>query len=354
MKKYKNIIKLSNLLLDAVCELKQQRLRQIQSKFEDFGSKCSDAIKDSHLFYAAVERNWFESAEKIVTRVSRNLNDFSYYLQRFKEFIDEDEPKLPKLSDVFAELSQIDQELGEYQFDLNEKTISVITEPITLDDIPLGSFEIKLFIDQINKLYTENPYRIIALDPNPAGTDSSITHPHVSSERLCEGDGHISIKKALEQGRFCDYFTMIVNILQTYNPDSPYVSLDNWEGVSCYDCGCTVSDDDCYYCEYCNRDYCGHCSTYCQMCDTTVCLGCAYECPSCNEPVCQGCTAKCKECEETFCKDCLTEEGLCNTCDKQRKDNNDEEQESESNKSETCAAIQPDCMGQAIVHARHD
>src|SRR5690606_3433874 len=122
-------------------------------------------------------------------RVSRYLNDFSYFLQRFKEFINTNEPKLPKLSDIFAELSQIDQELGEYHYDLKEKTISVITEPITLEEIDLGTFEIKLFIDKISTLYTNVPYKVIALEPNPSGSDSSVTHPHVNSEILCEGDG---------------------------------------------------------------------------------------------------------------------------------------------------------------------
>jgi len=351
MKKYKNIVRLSNLLLEALCELKRQRLRQIQSSFEDFSYKCCDATKDSHLFYAAIEKGWLSGAEKVISRVSRNLNDFSYHLQRFKELINADETKLPKLSDIFAELSQIDQELGEYQFDLKERTISVITEPITLDEIAFGPFEIKLFIDQINKLYTDSPFRVIALEPNPAGADDNVTHPHVSSERLCEGDGHVSIRRSLEQGRFCDFFTMIVSILQTYNPDSPYISLDDWEGISCYDCGCTVSGDDCYYCESCDRDYCSQCSTYCQMCDTTLCLGCAYECPSCNEPVCQSCTAKCKDCEETYCKDCLTEDGLCQSCEEQRKEDSDEEQASESKKPETCVAIQSNSVGETIVHA---
>ena len=348
MKKYKNIVRLSNLLLEAICQLKRQRLRQIQNSFDDFSHRCSDVTKDSHLYYTAVEKGWLKGAGKVISRVSRNLNDFSYHLQRFKELINADETKLPKLSDVFDELSQIDQELGEYKFDLKEKTISVITEPITLDDISFGSFEIKLFIDQINKLYTDSPYRVIALEPNPAGADDNVTHPHVSSERLCEGDGHVSIKRSLEQGRLCDFFTMIVSVLQTYNPDSPYVSLDDWEGISCYDCGCTVSGDDCYYCECCDRDYCSQCSTYCRMCDTTICLGCAYECPSCNEPVCQSCAAKCKDCEEAYCKDCLTEDGLCNSCQEQRKENEDEEQESES---ETQPAIQSDSMGETIIHA---
>ena len=352
MKENKNIIKLSNLLLNGLYELKKARLQKIYANLEDFSNKCKDATKDSHLFYAAVEKGWFSSAEKIRTRVNRNLNDFSYHLQRFKELINADGAKQPKLSDIFAELIQIEQDLGELQFDLKEKTISVITDFITLDDIAFGSFEIKLFLNEINNIYTDSPYRVIALEPNPAGSDSCVTHPHVSSEKLCEGDGVVSIRKAIEQGRLCDFFTMIVNILQTYNPDSPYVSLDDWEGISCYDCGYTVSGDECYYCECCDRDYCSQCSTYCQMCDTTLCLGCAYECPGCNEPVCQSCTGKCKDCEEVFCKDCLTEEGLCQNCEEQRKENSDEEQKKEeSTEPKASPAVQPDSVGEIIVHA---
>jgi hypothetical protein len=351
MNKYKNEIRLANMLLDALCELKRTNLQHMQRKLEEFNGKYTEAAKDSQLFRAAVNKGWFRSAEKIKARLNRNLNEFYYYLQRFKELINAEETKLPKLSDIFAELSQIDQELGEYQFDLKENTISVITDSITLDSITFGPFEIKLLIDHVDKLYTETPYGVIALEPNPAGSDSSVTHPHVSSETLCEGDGHVAIRKALEQGRLCDFFTMIISILQTYNPDSPYVSLDEWQGISCYDCGYTVSGDDCYYCECCDRDYCSGCSTYCRMCDTTICLGCAYECPECKEPVCRGCTAICKECEEVFCKDCLTEEGTCNSCEEQRKDNHNEEQEEESTKPKTSAAIQPDGVGQTAVHA---
>ena len=339
MEKQKNLIRLSNLLLDSLYELKKAKLLQIQNMMQDFCLRCSDTTKDSHLFHAAVERGWQSSAENIISRISRNLSDFSYHLQRFKQLVSTDEGKLPKLSDIFAELSQIDQELGEYQFDLKEKTISVITEPITLDDISLGSFEIKLFIAEIRKIHSAAPYGIIALEPNPAGTDPNVTHPHVSSEKLCEGDGHVSIRRALEQGRLCDFFTMIVSILQTYNPDSPYVSLDDWEGISCYDCGCTIPGDDCYYCEYCDRDYCAQCSTYCRICDTTSCLGCACECPSCNESVCQSCTDKCKECDETFCKECLTEEGICQTCEEQRKESENEEQEQFSEEPKADAAV---------------
>ncbi len=339
MKKQKNLVRLSNLLLDSLNELKKGRLQQIQAVLDDFNIKCSDATKDSHLFRTATEKGWLIGAGDIRSRISRNLNDFSYYLQRFKELASADEIVLPKIADIYAELVQIEQEFGDIKFDAEEKAISIITEPITLEDIPFGPFEVKLFIGQINRLYSDAPFRIIALEPNPAGTNASVTHPHVSDERLCEGDGHVAIRSAIEQGRFCDFFTLIVNILQTYNPGSPYVSLDDWEGISCYDCGCTVSGDDSYYCEYCDREYCSECSTYCQKCDTTVCLGCAYECPSCNEPVCRSCTAKCRDCEETFCKDCLDEEGLCQNCQEQRKESENEEQEQLSEEPKANAAV---------------
>jgi hypothetical protein len=351
MEKQKNFVRLSNLLLDSLNEVKKAKQQQVQSVMDDFNIKCSDATKDSHLFRKAIEKGWLIGADDIKSRINRNLNDFSYYLQRFKELVNTDEMVLPKLSDVYAELVQIEQEFGDIKFDPEEKAISITTEPVTLEDIPFGPFEVRLYIGQINKLYSDTPYRMIALEPNPAGANDSVTHPHVSDERLCEGDGHVAIRNAIEQGRFCDFFTLVVNILQTYNPDSPYISLDDWEGVSCYDCGCTVSDEDRYYCEYCDRDYCPQCSTYCQKCDTTICLGCAYECPSCNEPVCQNCTAKCKDCEETFCVDCLNEDGLCQNCQEQRKENSDEEQEQLSEEPKADAAVQPDSVGKTIVHA---
>jgi len=319
MKKYKQHIRVANMLLQAIYGLKHERLLQIQQKLGDFSGRCSDVTKDSRIFQRAVGNRWYPSAEKIRSRISRNLNDFSYQLEHFKNIINTDDIKLPKLGDIVAELLQLEQEFGEIKIDLKARTISVITESIMLDEITFGPFEIKLFIDDIKKVITESPYRVIALAPNPAGSDCNVTHPHVSSESLCEGDGYIAIRKAIQQGRLNDFFTIIVQILQTYNPDSPYVSLYDWEGTSCYDCGGTVSDDDRYYCEYCENDFCESCSSYCQICETTICMGCTFECIACNQATCRHCTAECIECEVIFCKDCINEEGLCKTCEQQRK-----------------------------------
>ena len=351
MKKYKQYIRVANILLQALYGLKQKRLRKIQQKLEDFSCKCSDVTKDSRIFQKAVDRCWYPSAEKIRSRISRNLNDFSHHMEQFKNTVNSEDIKQPNPGDIVAELLQVEQEFGEIKFDLKARTISVITESITLDEISFGPFEIRLFLNEIKKLTTESPYKIIALNPNPAGSDCDVTHPHVSHEKLCEGDGFIPIRKAIQQGRLNDFFTIIVQILQTYNPDSPYVSLDDWEGISCYDCGYTVAGDECYYCEECERDYCSSCSTYCQICDTTICIGCSYECPACNQPVCQHCTAVCSECDARLCKDCINEEGLCQNCEEQRKEQEDEELEEESTTPEAVPAVQPDSLGETIVHA---
>ncbi len=351
MKKYKQHIRAANILLQALYGLKQERLRKIQQKLEDFSCKCSDITKSSNIFQKAVNKCWYPAAEKIRSRISRNLTDFSHHFEQFKNIIDTDDIKLPKLGDVVAELLQIEDEFGEININLESKSISIITDPIELEGIYLGSFEIRLFLSGIKKLATESPYGIIALEPNQAGSDCDVTHPHVSHEKLCEGDGIIPIRKAIQQGRLNDFFTIIMQILQTYNPDSPYVSLDEWEGISCYDCGYTVAGDDCYYCEDCQCDYCPECSTYCQICDTTICMGCSFECPGCNKPVCQHCTDVCVDCEETYCKDCLSDERLCYGCQEIRKEQEDEKVEEEPTTPEAKPAVQPDSLGQTRIPA---
>jgi hypothetical protein len=351
MNKYKQHIRTADLLLQALNNLKLEKLRKIQNSLGDFSCRCMQFNKGSRLFQYAVDRCWYPSARKVQSRISRDLNDLSNFMDQFKNTINADNIKLPQPGEIVNELLQIEQEFGDIKLDLNNKTVSVITESIVLEEISFGPFEIRLFLDQIKNLATDSPYKIIALEPNPAGSDCNVTHPHVSSEKLCEGDGFMPIRTAIQQGRLSDFFTIIVQILQTYNPDSPYVSLDDWEGISCYDCGYTVAGDDCYYCEDCERDYCSSCSTYCQICDTTVCLGCSFECPGCNKPVCRHCTEVCVECDETYCKDCINEEHLCFGCQETREEQENEELEEETTISAAEPAVQPDSLGQTRISA---
>jgi hypothetical protein len=338
MKEQTKLIKLADTLHSAIQTIREQMYTRLRNNLEDFCVKYSEITKDKRLLDKALQRGWFWSADRVRARSLRTLDDFSYRLIRIKESINADRVNTPELTDIYADLLQIDQELGPVKFDLKAATLSVITDPVNLDGYGFGPFEIRLDIQDIHRLYGESPYRIIALEPNCAGTDPDVTHPHVSSERLCEGDGYTSIRRAIEEGRLFDFFTIIISILNTYNPDSPYVSLDDWEGTSCYDCGYTVSGDECYYCEDCDRDFCSQCSTYCRMCDVTICLGCAYECPECGCPVCKHCRGECRECGETYCKGCLDNQGLCKQCQENRKENDNEQESTAQQTTQTASA----------------
>ena len=323
----KIMMKMANLVLSQISELGRETLLQNEFRLKTFCEKLERILKDAHLYESAVQRNWQAAAKKVQTRTCRNIGDLNYEIQTLKSTLDQKVGQLPIVSDVLAELMQLEDEYGQLRYNWKEKSLSVITDWIELDDVPLGSFEIKLFLDRISRLGKDSPYRIIALEPNAAGSNDEVTHPHVSNELLCEGDGHLLIRKALEQGRLCDFFSLVIGILNTYNPDSPYVALSDWDGYSCYDCGYTMSRDDSYFCEQCENDFCSQCSTYCQVCDTTICLGCSYECPACQKPVCKNCVTICPECEEKLCSDCMTEKEICNHCEEQREEENHEQDE---------------------------
>jgi len=175
-------------------------------------------LNDSRLFERAVHRRWLLAADKIQHRLRRNLSDLYYDIQGLKTKLDQKIPTTPLLSELIAELMQLEDEFGQIQIDPKEKSISIVTDPVALEEVSLGSFEIKLFLERISRMHKEIPYRVIATDPNPAGSDSGVTHPHVSGEYLCEGDGHLPIRKALEQGRLCDFYNLVIGKQNIFSP----------------------------------------------------------------------------------------------------------------------------------------
>ncbi|MGD0784337.1 MAG: hypothetical protein ABR969_00785 [Sedimentisphaerales bacterium] len=327
----KTMLKLAFLMHEKLSALRRNLAVEILENLSGLTNHFKELSVDAKRISLAVNRNWFFAAQQCQARLGRTLEELSYDITRIKQLTDENdrEPPVIDASLIFEELKQIQREFTGLNFNKEQKTISVITKPITLEDIYLGPFQIELHIGRLSKLYKESPYFCIALEPNPAGNNDDVTHPHVSGGILCEGEGSVTIRAALEQGRLCDFFTLINSILNTYSPDSPYVSLEDWEGgESCYDCGTGINNDDAYYCTFCDRVYCSECSSYCRSCDDTCCLGCGGSCPNCEEFVCHNCLKKCPECGETFCKMCM-EDDVCENCKEQQ-----EELENQNNETD--------------------
>jgi hypothetical protein len=218
---------------------------------------------------------------------------------------------ISSVRDVYEDLVALNLEFEEVAIHSKERLLAVTTEPVELDGVWLGRFSLVLEWERLHE--GAGCYEVIALDPQPAASDSSVTHPHVRDGSLCEGDAWRAIRAALGAGRLLDFFTIVARTLSTYNPGSAYASVDHWAGVSCSDCGAVTDEDDRGACESCECDVCSDCSTGCNGCSRFLCGQCTGSCPACGDSYCAGCLVKCSACQEEFCGECLNDQ-ICNKC----------------------------------------
>lgn len=255
-------------------------------------------------------------------------------------------PPVVPMRDIYEELVALEQEFDELDWDWKKGTLSVVTEPIELEEIDLGPFEIRLDWRQMD---SSMPYCVIAKQVHAAECDSSVTHPHVSSERLCEGDGRVPIRQALQQGRLCDFFLLVRQVLQTYNAGSAYVKLQNWTGARCSDCGHDCEET--LVCQGCESDICEECCCWCSACDGRRCSECRGRCHGCERTHCHDCLSACADCSEDFCEECLTD-GCCSDCRKAASDETAANVAQSFEGSETPSiAVHTAGLGQAVVSA---
>ena len=249
---------------------------------------------------------------------------------------------------IYEDLLALEDEFENVEVDLQEKVLSVTTGPIELEGVPLGRFQIRL---KWQKLLEHRAYEALALDPNPAATSSSTTHPHVQSDSLCEGEGRAAIGAALEQGRVLDFFLLVRQVLETYNPGSAYVPLSDWSGVECSDCGVTACEEDSTSCGRCDASLCSDCSRSCSECHRNLCNSCGTVCDGCDTDFCSACLGECTACGERYCGECLTQ-GQCRSCQEdQETGDEDEDSSAPAAPAESGATVQPVCLGQAGLPA---
>jgi hypothetical protein len=272
----------------------------------------------------AVGRCWYGAAEQTVAQIEPIMRDVPYFVGEVQEAAGRCISTPATVGDILAELRQLQDEFEQVRFDLVGQTLSAVTDPIELEDIYLGPFEIVLDLRRLGESRHDGVYHIVAIDPHPAGSNDSVTHPHVSGEHLCEGDAGAAIGAALANGRIADFFIVARSVLTTYNPNSPYVSLGDWFGQPCHDCGDTIGSDDACFCTKCESDFCENCISYCRRCDESVCFSCLQECPICEERMCSSCMTTCPGCGAHICQNCK-EEAAC-PCQEEKTEHEHEQQ----------------------------
>jgi hypothetical protein len=294
----------------------------------------------------AQEHGWHHAAARLGQLLNRALEQLSRNLAlQAYELVEHSvlPRKKPEIRELYAEIVCLFDEFPSVEWNPTSLVLSVETEPIELEDVPLGPFSIRL---DCRALPASPEFEVVALDPNPASSNHDVTHPHVLGNDLCLGEGRAAIDQALSDLRLSDFFRIVQQILRTYNSDSAYVSLAAWSGCNCDGCGDTVHPEDLCVCELCDAELCEGCSTGCEACGRSTCRECLDSCSTCDDLVCRHCREGCSDCGKTCCSSCL-EGGICHACREARTENESESQESPPELA--AAAVQPDGLGQADV-----
>ena len=213
---------------------------------------------------------------------------------------------------IYHDLVALDDEFEEVEIDMTSRTITVKTDPIRLEGLYLGPFKIVLHWDRFDAWA---PYDVEATDPHPAVREGDdVVHPHVQHQNLCEGEAKTPLRCALRQGRLFDFFVIVRQTLQTYNPGSAYVAIDEWSGRRCVDCDTCLGDEGGYSCEQCHSLVCGDCEITCEGCGGCSCGECTSRCEKCNQASCEPCLNTCGRCGAPCCQECLKDE-VCQSCE---------------------------------------
>ena len=281
-------------------------------------------------------RGWRAAAADVLQDVDHQARQLVQHLDAFRALL----PVAPKASriappgQIAADLAALEDEFEGIQIDLKARTLTVRTEPIELEDLWLGPFDIRLSWERIG---VRRAYEVIAKDPQRPSRDEEVTHPHVRNNQLCEGEASVPIKNSLATGRILDFFLLVRQTLQTYNGASPYVAVEDWNGTRCTDCGYSMDADDASSCETCDERICSECSVYCRGCGRYVC----------NE-----CSGQCTECEHNFCQSCLAVSPealrcLCAACRKKEEESREADQSNDPPPADDAV-----CVGQAAAAPR--
>jgi hypothetical protein len=322
--------RITELICDQLWQLQKNRYHDLQRGLSNLETGLYQLQRLRCLLEKCARFNWHDASRKLSGRIETLTEDLPHTITDLDRLTKLSKTVLPTPRTIYEDLRQAEQDFNSVEYDRSENTLSAFTEPIELEGLFLGEFEIKLRLDQLGEMPDGRIVRIVALDPHPASSNESVTHPHVSDECLCTGDATVPLNLALANGRITDAFMIVRAVLETYNPGSPYVALSDWEGASCYECSYTICEDDTYYCENCDNSFCDECSSCCECCDITFCKQCMQNCPACEEDVCGSCLCTCVECGEQVCNSCI-EENICPTCKKER---DSDEEETNKNVSE--------------------
>ena len=313
-----------------------------------------EAVRIARRLRFALARGWNTAARTLLLDLDYMTRQICRELTQFQSNLPQTAvpENVSRVHEIAADLVALFHEFPEVRFDAQQKTVSVVTEPIELEGVALGRFQIVLSWPDIG---SKQSYEVVALDPCCAAEDEAVSHPHVQGQRLCEGEGSSPIRTALAEGRILDFFMLVHRVLETYNAGSAYVPLDRWAGVPCRECGWMMPAGGHGCCDECESPLCSDCSTSCQGCDKFLCRECLSDCPECGQSYCGNCLSPSGRPQQLVCDSCLmnqsfeSQENQNDVCSSPATDRASANSPAETIASGAAPTADPLCLGQASV-----
>jgi len=144
----------------------------------------------------ALDRGWYAAGQHV-------LKDLDYTVRLLRRELENLQTGLPtnvrpqrltEPHEMAADLVALAGDFEQVNIDLEQENVSVVTEPIVLEGVHLGSYRIVLHWNRVGR---SHPFEIVSEGASAAESDRDVIHPHVRDQTLCEGDGAAPIRAAL-------------------------------------------------------------------------------------------------------------------------------------------------------------
>ena len=145
----------ANHILNALSRQLHCQYNDILTKTQKLQKKLQEVTAETRKIQKANDRQWLAAAGKSKSRLERTLSDLPFLISNAKQLLDKRVNSTPTFRDLLAEFAQLEDEFCCVEFDFENKTLSITTESISLDDIYLGEFKIQLYIDKLTEARRE-------------------------------------------------------------------------------------------------------------------------------------------------------------------------------------------------------
>jgi hypothetical protein len=143
----RQIYRIASRITEQLNQNRLSRYAETQRRLGQLVHRTQSLHSAQRMLEVAISRNWTAAAARLAYGLGRNLGDIAYWVSEARDATRLEEPPTVSVREVAAELLQAQKEFSLLAYSAEEAALSAFTEPIELEGVELGEFEIQLQID---------------------------------------------------------------------------------------------------------------------------------------------------------------------------------------------------------------